>query len=83
MARMALRVSGFNEPQAPITLANSSVIVPLPVSSGNRCANHFPRGPFASGFRGFGSGLSKGVVVESAASSRRNGRNCFVQSRPV
>ena len=57
MARMAVRVSGGSVCQASITLANSSVIVPLPVSGANRCANRFSRGPFSSGSRGFGSGL--------------------------
>ena len=52
-----MRVSGGSECQASITLASSAVIVPLPVSGANRCANRFPRGPFSSGFRGLGSGL--------------------------
>ena len=52
-----MRVSGGSVCQASITLANSSVIVPLPVSGGYRCANRFSRGPFPSWFRGVGSGL--------------------------
>ena len=48
-----MRVSGGRVCQASITLANSLVIVPLSVSG----ANHFPRVPFSSGFRGHGSGL--------------------------
>ena len=51
------RVWGGSEYQASITLANSSMIVPLPVSGANRCDNHFSRVPFSSGFRGHGSGL--------------------------
>ena len=57
MARMAVRVSGGSVCQASITLANSAVIVPLPVSGAASGAAPSAKRPFSSGFSGFGSGL--------------------------
>ena len=57
MVRIAVRMSGGSEYQASITLANSSVIVPLPVSGAASGAAPSAKRPFSSGFRGHGSGL--------------------------